>query len=180
MAVSSSTVPSSQKTFFLDGNFVAKIGDVDQALLIPEKCVKQKSAKGSEDEGSNSTFLFLQANAQYVAPELWQSRVFDEKTDVYALGVTILEMLTGKFGSAIGVIQCAMEEEEEENAVAFENALDHSAGAWDVELGKEVAKLGLRRVSLDTRKEGVGILPVLEGVALMVVVAEAAGVKEKL
>ncbi|GBG70822.1 hypothetical protein CBR_g8122 [Chara braunii] len=172
------------ENIFVDGNFVAKIGDVDQALLVPEKRVTQKSTKGSEDEGSNSTFLFLQANAQYVAPELWQSRVFDEKTDVYALGVTILEMLTGKFGSAIGVIQGAMEEEED--AAAFETALDHSAGAWDVELAKEVAKLGLRCVSLDRRnrpnmmEEGVGILPVLEGVALKVVVAEAAEVNEKL
>ncbi|GBG70827.1 hypothetical protein CBR_g8127 [Chara braunii] len=173
------------ENIFLDDNFVAKIGDIDQALLVPEKCVQQKSTKGSEDEGSHSTFLFLQANAQYVAPELWQSQVFDEKTDVYALGVTILEMLTGKFGRAIGVIQCAMEEGEED-AVAFEKALDHNAGAWNVELAKEVAKLGLRCVSLDRHnrpnmmEEGVGILPVLGGVALKVVVAEAVEVNEKL
>ncbi|GBG82107.1 hypothetical protein CBR_g34388 [Chara braunii] len=139
----------------LDNNFVAKIGRVDRALLgLP------KTAEGT------ALPEFVVSNPQYVAPEYWQSRVFSEKTDIYAFGITLLEMLTGNFSNAFDVIDNAIEDE-----AAFKNAPDSNAGFWDVHLAREVASLALRCADPNKRKRptmmtpDIGILPILEGVA---------------
>ncbi|GBG59820.1 hypothetical protein CBR_g54922 [Chara braunii] len=150
----------------LDQNFVAKIGGVDQALLVPTT---------PDAEGKTSVAPeFAAHNSQYIAPEYWQSRVFDEKTDVYAFGITLLEMLTGYFSNAFKVIEDSIED-----LPAFERALDANAGIWDVDLARKVANLGLRCASPNARERpgmttpGVGILPVLEGVARKVDLAQS-------
>ncbi|GBG81038.1 hypothetical protein CBR_g31594 [Chara braunii] len=149
----------------LDDNLVAKVGHLDQSPAHPR--MRQESPR--------IRFQFLQGNAQYVAPELWRSRVFDEKTDVYALGITLLEILTGKFWKALATVQEAFE-----GKVALNSVLDANAGSWNADLAWEVAKLGLCCASLEGRdrhnmmmEDGVGILSVLEAVAHKVELTEA-------
>ncbi|GBG82979.1 hypothetical protein CBR_g36505 [Chara braunii] len=160
----------------LDHNFVAKIGGVEHALLSAQQFADSSGGGGggggiatstSHCGGNHSLGAFLlDSNSQYMAPECFRSKVFDEKTDIFALGITILEMLTGKFWDARETVEGAMED-----PATFEKILDPKAGCWNVELAREVAKLGLSCASLDRRNRpsmmasDVGILPVLEGVA---------------
>ncbi|GBG90563.1 hypothetical protein CBR_g50906 [Chara braunii] len=110
-------------TIFLDDRFVAKLGGVDRALLNSE------FPEGVEKTLNRTSQLFAQQNSHYIAPEYWQSRAFSEKTDVFAFGITLLEMLTGNFTNAFEVVEDAIEDDD-----AFENALDPSAGCWNIVL----------------------------------------------
>ncbi|GBG83623.1 hypothetical protein CBR_g37427 [Chara braunii] len=146
-------------TILLDKDFVAKVSGVDEALLasaVPPL---------PEDQTAGPTIrLVVGCDSQYVAPEYFRTGVFTEKTDIYAFGITVLEMLTGQWGDALGIIEdVAMEDD-----ATFRNALDQDAGSWDVELAREVARLGLSCTTSDWRNRpatAVGILPVLEKVA---------------
>ncbi|GBG68083.1 hypothetical protein CBR_g1204 [Chara braunii] len=150
----------------LDNNFVAKIGGIDKALLDsePDDGLRQGGNKVSELGGNYS---------DYVAPECWKSGLFNEKTDIYSLGITLLEMLTGNVSTAFEVIDDVIEDN-----TAFESALDANAGLWDVNLVREVARLGLSSADRNRRKRpsmmtpDIGILPVLEGIARKVELAE--------
>ncbi|GBG68095.1 hypothetical protein CBR_g1216 [Chara braunii] len=152
----------------LDHNFVAKICGVDWAVLV-----SQQHCGG--EVAADSFHAFLGNNSQYVAPEYLRSSVCSEKTDIYALGVTLLEILTGKFWNALGIVEDAMED-----GAAIENALDPNAGCWDVGLAREVAGLGLHCTSLDKGNRpdmataGVGIVATLDRIAGKVELAAAA------
>ncbi|GBG90821.1 hypothetical protein CBR_g51326 [Chara braunii] len=59
-------------------------------------------------EGRSQQILFalsLETTLQYMAPEYLRSGGCSEKTDIYALGVTLLEILTGKFWNALGIVE---------------------------------------------------------------------------
>ncbi|GBG84756.1 hypothetical protein CBR_g39134 [Chara braunii] len=157
---------------FLDEDFVAKVGEVDQALLAPDR-------GGGVPRGAqgDSLQLSLGNNSQYIAPEYFRTGVFDEKTDMYAIGITVLEMLTGKFWNALGILEDAIGDD-----AAFKNALDPNAGGWDVNLAREVAGLGLSCASLNRckrpKKIFEDVLPSLEGVVKKVALAESQTVDE--
>ncbi|GBG70343.1 hypothetical protein CBR_g6471 [Chara braunii] len=152
---------------FLDDKLVAKLGAVDQALI------HQEFAEGSQAVGKSMS-AFLDSNSQYMAPEYWRSRTLDEKTDVYAFGITVLEILVGKTSDAYETIEAAVEDD-----VSFQDALDRNAGHWDVALAKRVAHLGLQCASHPRRHRpnmGTGdqsVLAVLEEVADKVQLADA-------
>ncbi|GBG68088.1 hypothetical protein CBR_g1209 [Chara braunii] len=152
----------------LDHNFVAKLCGVDRALLVSQQPYR---GQASED----SFRAFLGSNSPYMAPEYLRSGVCSEKTDIYALGVTLLEVLTGNFWNALGIIEDAMED-----GAVLENALDPNAGCWDVALAREVAGLGLRCTSLDKRNRpdmmtiDIGIVSTLNRIAGKVELATAA------
>ncbi|GBG83132.1 hypothetical protein CBR_g36750 [Chara braunii] len=140
------------ENIFLDAKFSAKIGELDVALLVPDQ--------------ASEMCLSTLSSLQYLAPELGRRKVFDEKTDIYSFGVTILEMLSGNFADAVGTIEDAVKD-----AATFPSALDAKAGSWDVELALQAAQLGLRCVSLDRHDRpsmmtGEGaILPILSEIA---------------
>ncbi|GBG90566.1 hypothetical protein CBR_g50909 [Chara braunii] len=156
-------------TIFLDDKFVAKLGGVDRALLDSEP-------REGVEKTLRTSQLFTQQNSHYVAPESWQFRVFSEKTDVFAFGITLLEMLTGNFTNAFEVVEDAIEDDN-----AFENALDPNAGCWDIDLARRVARLGLCCTSYNRRKRPdmaaphTGILAILEEVAGKVELAVSTG-----
>ncbi|GBG91807.1 hypothetical protein CBR_g53696 [Chara braunii] len=141
---------------FLDESFAAKLGEVDKALLVADH--SQGARRGA---GETSMRLVLGSNSQYIAPEYFQCGVLNEKTDIYALGITLLEMLTGKFWNTLGIVEDAIEDE-----AAFKNALDPNAGCWDIALAQEIANLGLSCASFSKHcrpnKVSDGIMPVLE------------------
>ncbi|GBG86692.1 hypothetical protein CBR_g41755 [Chara braunii] len=146
------------ENIFLDNKLSAKIGEVDAALLAPSKASRR--------------CLSPDANMQYLAPESCRSRVFDEKTDIYSFGITMLETLTGNFQDAVGTIENAVKD-----ASVFPSALDAKAGVWDVDLALQVAQLGLRCANLDrsnrpSMADGEGaILPTLNAIASKVKLA---------
>ncbi|GBG68084.1 hypothetical protein CBR_g1205 [Chara braunii] len=151
----------------LDHNCVAKLCGVDRALLLSQQLYGGQTADDSFRD-------FLGSNSQYTALECLRSGVCNEKTDIYALGVTLLEVLTGKFRNALGIMEDAMED-----GAAFENALDPNAGCWDVDLAREVAGLGLRCASLDKRNRpdmmtpDIGIVATLDRIVGKVELAAA-------
>ncbi|GBG45461.1 hypothetical protein CBR_g86152 [Chara braunii] len=152
---------------FLNESFAAKLGEVDQALLASDRTrgVQRRA-------GETSVRLVLGSSSQYIAPEYFQCGVLNEQTDIYALGITLLEMLTGKFWNALRIVEDAIEDE-----AAFKNALDPNAGCWDIALAREIANLGLSCASFSKRcrpnKVSDWILPVLEEVAQKVALTDS-------
>ncbi|GBG83377.1 hypothetical protein CBR_g37091 [Chara braunii] len=147
---------------FLDNSFVAKIANVDMAVLAPV------FAKDGETPDMN------RSDVQYLAPEFFQTEVFTPETDTYAFGITLLEMLTGKFKNALGIMKDAVED-----ATTFRSTLDPNAGSWDIDLALEAARVGLRCASLNkhhrpsiTTGEG-AVLPALESIAHKVELADS-------
>ncbi|GBG83357.1 hypothetical protein CBR_g37071 [Chara braunii] len=143
----------------LDSNFNAKITEVDMALsghLVTDDV---------ETRGKNP---FRERDAKYMAPEFFQIRVFTPQTDIFAFGITILEMLTGKLTNALGIMEDALEDDKD--TAIFRSILDPNAGSWDIDLALEGAQVGLRCASMRrhrpsmTTGEG-AILPVLESIA---------------
>ncbi|XP_010556328.1 PREDICTED: proline-rich receptor-like protein kinase PERK1 isoform X2 [Tarenaya hassleriana] len=69
----------------VDENFIAKVADAGLPNLL-----------GREDVGSSSQMV---ADKIFLAPEVQEFRRFSEKSDVYAFGVFLLELVTGREAS---------------------------------------------------------------------------------
>ncbi|GBG82420.1 hypothetical protein CBR_g34796 [Chara braunii] len=147
----------------LDKDFVSKISSIDSVITL------RQQAEIGQTPGIR---LPLGTSIEHIAPEYFSKRKCDEKTDVFALGVTFLEMLTGRLGSqSAGSANVAeMMEEVVNDDMAFRNALDHRAGLWDVDLAREVARLAMKCASIDKRCRPASdaILDVLNGIAARV------------
>ncbi|GBG83369.1 hypothetical protein CBR_g37083 [Chara braunii] len=146
-------------------NLVAKLAEVDAALLAPDS---------KDVDAAPGMPMSNRADAQYMAPEFLHREVFTQQTDIYAFGITILEILTGKFKDAFG----SMEDAVDDPAV-FGSTLDPNAGSWDVQLAMEAAQVGLRCANPNRRlrpsmRTGEGaILPALESIASKVELADS-------
>lgn len=135
----------------LDQNYVSKIGDVGLARLVPGAI----SYSITEYRDTNPVGTFA-----YIDPEYQRTGVFCPRSDVYALGLIMLQLLTGR--GAIGVTKIA-EIALEENAL--NEVLDLRAGSWPIDEAKQMAQLALEctefkrknRPDLETH-----VLPVLE------------------
>ncbi|GBG86820.1 hypothetical protein CBR_g42103 [Chara braunii] len=142
-------------------NLVAKLAEVDAALIAPV-------------DGAPRMPISPRVDAQYMAPEFFRTEVFTQQTDIYAFGITILEILTGKFKDAFGIMEDAVED-----PANFTNTLDPNAGSWDVDLAMEAAAVGLRCANPNRRLRpsmmtGEGaILPALERIAQQVQLADS-------
>jgi len=135
----------------LDHNFVSKIGDVGLARLVPAKTTT--IATQYNDTVPAGTFC-------YIDPEYQRTGTLGPKSDVYALGIMILQILTGKPPMAVtDAVEAAIE-----NGL-FQQILDENAGDWPLHEALELAILGLkcaefrRRDRPDLEKD---ILPELE------------------
>lgn len=138
----------------LDKNYVSKIGDVGlSTIMAPVDFGESSMYKNTAPAG---TFF-------YIDPEYQRSGIVSEKSDIYALGMIILRVITGK--PAMGLAHTAEKAMEEDD---FVNILDGSAGHWPIEETRKLALLGLNCVEL-RRKDRPNlrdhILPVLEKLA---------------
>lgn len=135
----------------LDHNFVSKIGDVGLSTLLP--AVNLPMSTMIKDTTPVGTFF-------YIDPEYQRTGLVSPKSDVYALGMVILQLLTAKPPMGLTLI---VERALEEGNLA--EILDPAAGQWPSEETQELALLGLscaelRRKDRPHLKEQV--LPLLE------------------
>ncbi|KAG2550524.1 hypothetical protein PVAP13_9KG334400 [Panicum virgatum] len=114
----------------LDGNFTSKIGDAGIATLLPlsEASSTHTIRKHTDLVGT----LF------YMDPEYQRSGQVSTKSDVYALGMVFLQLLTAK--SPMGLADTVEQAVEERHLV---DILDQRAGKWPVKAAYELAQLGL-------------------------------------
>ncbi|KAJ4965373.1 hypothetical protein NE237_017222 [Protea cynaroides] len=132
----------------LDHNLVSKIGDVGLSTLLP----------------SDNATVFKETSPVgtlcYIDPEYQRTGMISPKSDVYAFGMVILQLLTAKPAIALTrIFEQAME------SGRLRDILDSEAGNWPVEETQNLATLGLSCTELrhsdrpDLKSQ---ILPVLE------------------
>ncbi|XLR33020.1 hypothetical protein S83_060920 [Arachis hypogaea] len=113
----------------LDRNYVTKIADIGLARLVPQSVV------------DNVTQYYMTSAAGtfcYIDPEYQQTGILTPKSDVYSLGVVLLQIITAK--PAMGLshhVRRAIAKEK------FEDMLDPMLFDWPVEKALEFANLAL-------------------------------------
>lgn len=121
----------------LDHNYVSKIGDVGLSAIVNEYSFSM-SLKYKDTN--------LVGTLGYVDPEYQRTGQVSPKSDVYALGIVILQLLTAK--PAIGlahIVEVAMEKDR------FIEVLDQVAGAWPIEETEQLAQMALKCTELKGR-----------------------------
>ncbi|KAJ4950378.1 hypothetical protein NE237_027210 [Protea cynaroides] len=132
----------------LDHNYVSKIGDVGLSTLLPANGTT--IFKGTIPAGTHC----------YIDPEYKRTGMISAKSDVYAFGMVILQLLTAK--PAIALTQVI--DKIQDNGLLM-SILDSEAGNWPVEETRVLAALGLSCTELqccDRPDLKTQILPVLE------------------
>ncbi|VAI77675.1 unnamed protein product [Triticum turgidum subsp. durum] len=132
----------------LDKNYVSKIGDVGFAKLISDL------APDGFTEYRDDTVIA--GTMYYMDPEYQLTGTVRPKSDLFALGVIILQLLTGKrpHGLILSV-------EEAVRKGTFPDILDVSLNDWPIAEAEMLAKLGLHCTALRCRNR-----PDLEQVVL--------------
>uniref|UniRef100_A0A0D9WLL9 RING-type E3 ubiquitin transferase n=1 Tax=Leersia perrieri TaxID=77586 RepID=A0A0D9WLL9_9ORYZ len=135
----------------LDRNLVSKIGDVGLSTLLPS--MDQYLSTMIKNTAPVGTFC-------YIDPEYQRSGVVSMKSDVYALGIVILQLLTAKSPMGIAhVVETALEDGH------FVDILDAAAGQWPLNETQELAVLALKCAEMRRRDRpdlSDHILPALE------------------
>lgn len=118
----------------LDHNFVTKISDVGLSRLIPPSAEEVTQYRMTSAAG---TFC-------YIDPEYQQTGMLGVKSDVYSLGILLLQLITAKQAMGIThyVSQCI------ENGEELKEALDASVPDWPIEETLNFAKLALQCAEL--------------------------------
>ena len=137
----------------LDHNFVSKLGDVGLSTMV------------NQDDAASKLTVFKKTSPVgtlcYIDPEYQRTGIISPKSDVYSLGIVILQLITGKPAIAI----THMVEEAIGDDAEFMALLDVKAGPWPVSETRELAALGLcctelrRRDRPDLKDQ---IIPALE------------------
>ncbi|KAL0304060.1 UNVERIFIED_CONTAM: U-box domain-containing protein 52 [Sesamum radiatum] len=135
----------------LDQNFVSKVGDVGLSTML-------------HSDTSNTATLYKDTSPVgtlcYIDPEYQRTGLVSPKSDVYAFGMVVLQLLTAKPAIALTrTVEMAIDDD------CLDRVLDAEAGNWPAEETKELAVLALRCTELrhrdrpDLRNQ---ILPALE------------------
>ncbi|KAI8564516.1 hypothetical protein RHMOL_Rhmol03G0187700 [Rhododendron molle] len=137
----------------LDHNFVSKIGDVGLSKMLDSDSCSALLSTMCNETGPVGTLC-------YIDPEYQRTGLISTKSDIYAFGMVILQLVTGKSARALThVVETAVDEGD------LADVLDTEAGNWPYEETKELALLGLRCAEL-RRKDRPSlrdqVLPALE------------------
>ncbi|CAI5499865.1 unnamed protein product [Closterium sp. Naga37s-1] len=141
----------------LDERLVAKLADVGVARQMP-------GCGGGSDQGFNVTHAHTSmpiGTVAYVDPEYQRTGDFSPKSDVYALGIILFDLLTGRQPAMYERIEDAVDDGNEE---ALGKLLDGKAGKWPVGLAMEVARIAVRCSEMKRKKRpdlGEVVMPVL-------------------
>lgn len=114
----------------LDSNFTSKIGDAGLATLLP---LRDASSTHTIRKATD-----LVGTLFYMDPEYQRTGQVSAKSDVYALGMVFLQLLTAK--SPMGLADTVERAVEEDRLI---DILDHGAGKWPVREAHELTQLGL-------------------------------------
>ncbi|RWV80206.1 hypothetical protein GW17_00058560 [Ensete ventricosum] len=121
----------------LDQNYVSKISDVGLARLVPPSVA---------DEVTQYRMTSAAGTFCYIDPEYQQTGMLGTKSDVYSLGVLLLQLITGR--PPMGLTHHVGRSIERGT---FAEMLDPSIRDWPVEEALSLAKLALRCVELRRR-----------------------------
>ncbi|KAL2543391.1 U-box domain-containing protein 35 [Abeliophyllum distichum] len=133
----------------LDRNNVSKIGDIGLSTVL-------------HSDSSSATYkdTALVGTLCYIDPEYQRTGLVSPKSDVYAFGMVILQLLTAKPALAITyMVEIAMDEDR------LIEVLDPEAGGWPIEETRDLALMALRCTELRRRDRPDlqdQVLPVLE------------------
>lgn len=118
----------------LDHNFVSKIADVGLARLVPASVA---------DAVTQYRLTAAAGTFCYIDPEYQQTGMLGIKSDIYALGIILLQLLTASPPMGLAhSIEKALEEGR------IESLLDPAVPDWPVEETMAFAKLGLKCAEL--------------------------------
>ncbi|KAI4376846.1 hypothetical protein MLD38_014559 [Melastoma candidum] len=134
----------------LDRNFVSKISDVGLARLVPPSVAN--SVTQYRMTSTAGTFC-------YIDPEYQQTGMLGIKSDIYSLGIMLLQIITAK--SPMGLAHVMERSIERGN---FVEMLDPAVRDWPVEEALKFAKLALQCAELrrkDRPDLGTIVLPEL-------------------
>ncbi|WOK94992.1 U-box domain-containing protein 52-like [Canna indica] len=134
----------------LDQNYTSKISDVGLARLVPPSMAN--SVTQYHMTSTAGTFC-------YIDPEYQQTGMLGTKSDVYSLGVLLLQMITGK--SPMGLTHLV---EHSIERGKFAEVLDPTVHDWPIEEALCLAKIALKCTELrrkDRPDLGTVILPEL-------------------
>uniref|UniRef100_A0A0D9YME2 Protein kinase domain-containing protein n=1 Tax=Oryza glumipatula TaxID=40148 RepID=A0A0D9YME2_9ORYZ len=135
------------ENILLDKDFVSKISDVGLARIIPRSMDETVTQYRMTDAAG--TFC-------YIDPEYQKTGLVTTKSDVYALGIIYLQMITAK--DAMGLAYMVSDALEEGT---FEGLLDPNVTGWPVQEAQKFAELSLKCCELRHRDR-----PDLESVVL--------------
>ncbi|GFZ18010.1 U-box domain-containing protein kinase family protein [Actinidia rufa] len=120
-----------------DSEVSCKICDFGVRKLMPEETLRCPSFRwGTELKGSFS----------YTDPEFSRTRSLTPKSDIYSLGLIILQLLTGR--DPVGL---ASEVRKAVSCGKLRSILDSSAGEWPNFVAKQLMDLGLKCCELNSR-----------------------------
>nr|XP_018674025.1 PREDICTED: U-box domain-containing protein 35-like isoform X1 [Musa acuminata subsp. malaccensis] len=118
----------------LDRNYVSKISDVGLARLVPPTAA---------DHTTQYCMTATAGTFCYIDPEYQQTGMLGVKSDIYSLGIILLQIITSK--SPMGLAHY-MERAIERGT--FTEMLDQSVPDWPVEEALRLAKLALKCAEL--------------------------------
>ncbi|XP_047174764.1 U-box domain-containing protein 52-like [Vigna umbellata] len=121
----------------LDRNFVSKISDVGLSRLVPASVAD--SVTQYHLTAAAGTFC-------YIDPEYQQTGMLTTKSDVYSLGIMLLQIITAK--APMGLAHHVLKAIEEGT---FSEMLDPSINDWPLEETLEFAKLSLNCAELSKK-----------------------------
>ncbi|CAD6211975.1 unnamed protein product [Miscanthus lutarioriparius] len=122
----------------LDANLVSKLSDFGISCLL----VKSSTMSTSLYQTMNPRGTFA-----YMDPEFLTTGELTARSDIYSLGIVILQLVTGKPALGIGrAVEDALEKYE------LELLVDQSAGEWPFVQAKKLMLLGLQCAELSRRR----------------------------
>lgn len=115
----------------LDAHNKAKIADFGICRFLPEP--------QRESAGTIIKLTAPKGTLEYMDPEFMAKTELTFKSDVYAFGIILLQLLTGK--KAFGLVKAV---ETALDGKKLSSILDSSAGKWNLREAAELCRLGLK------------------------------------